>query len=194
MHCDIKDDNIMWDRATDTVQLIDFEFAIELNKGCTFGLNSAGTPLFMSPELLEYHTHPKWSAATNKSDIISAGLVCAGLMYGVRIRCEEEREWVLHELRNRAVSAVSSELAVNLLLAMTSAEGARPSAEACLTYPFLASSGVVTHLPCNNTERMADATPIHTAVDTVLLKVSPPSNNTPMAAAKQHLHTSPAVA
>jgi hypothetical protein len=83
--------------------------------------------LELDPELLEYHTHPKWSAATNKSDIISAGLVCAGLvclktnqmafadspfqMYGVRIRCEEEREWVLHKLRNRAVSAVSSELA-----------------------------------------------------------------------------------
>lgn len=41
VHCDIKDDNIMWDQATDTVQLIDFEVLRLLIVYSTCNINAA---------------------------------------------------------------------------------------------------------------------------------------------------------
>jgi serine/threonine-protein kinase ULK/ATG1 len=75
MHRDLKPANILVSRGT--LKISDFGFARNLDNGDSTILKSVvGTPLYMSPQILNHQNY------TNKSDLFSVGLIFYEMLHG----------------------------------------------------------------------------------------------------------------
>ena len=75
MHRDLKPANILVQGGT--LKISDFGFARNLDQGDSTILQSiVGTPLYMSPQILNHQTY------TNKSDLWSVGLIYYEMLHG----------------------------------------------------------------------------------------------------------------
>jgi len=100
-HHDLKPDNMLFNSERNTIKIFDFGLAIIVNPGDPFSSSTAGSPLYMAPEVLLEDQHNAFD-----SDIWSIGISFYEMLLGVTPfeDCQSNKDIVIEWRRSKNIA------------------------------------------------------------------------------------------